>query len=137
MFPGTIPWWLKFLSCKQFQEKYNSVHCNIREFIGSCSVTYCTFSCYSFVLQLLLTFYVIQLWLLTYWFSLFFPVFASLLCFALFQAAMPSPVSELRGLNVKHHETSFLEDYTFQQASPCIRALRDPVSNRVTLVGSF
>ncbi|XP_011601409.2 anaphase-promoting complex subunit 1 [Takifugu rubripes] len=49
------------------------------------------------------------------------------------EAAMPSPVSELRGLNVKHHEASFLEDYTFQQASPCIRALRDPVSNRVTL----
>lgn len=48
---------------------------------------------------------------------------------------MPSPVSELRGPNVKHHEASFLEDYTFQQASPCIRALRDPVSNRVTLVG--
>lgn len=78
-----------------------------------------------------------QLWLLTHWCSLISPVFASLLCFALFQTAMPSPVSELRGLNVKHHEASFLEDYTFQQASPCIRALRDPVSNRVTLVGSF
>lgn len=48
---------------------------------------------------------------------------------------MPSPVSELRGPNVKHHEASFLEDYNFQQASPCIRALRDPVLNRVTLVG--
>lgn len=47
---------------------------------------------------------------------------------------MPSPVSELRGPNVKHHEASFLEDYNFQQASPCIRALRDPVLNRVTLV---
>ncbi|XP_071401193.1 anaphase-promoting complex subunit 1, partial [Centroberyx affinis] len=49
------------------------------------------------------------------------------------EAAMPSPVSELRGLNTKHHETSFLEDYTFQQATPYIHALRDPVCNRVTL----
>lgn len=137
MFPGTIPWLLKFLSCKQFPEKYNSILCNVREFIGSCSVTYCTFSCLFFCFTVITDFYVTQLWLLTYRFSLIFPVFASLLCFALFQAAMPSPVSELRGLNVKHHEASFLEDYTFQQASPCIRALRDPVSNRVTLVGSF
>lgn len=57
------------------------------------------------------------------------------LCFPVLQAVMPSPVSELRGPNVKHHEASFLEDYNFQQASPCIRALRDPVLNRVTLVG--
>ncbi|KAM4607119.1 anaphase-promoting complex subunit 1 [Polymixia lowei] len=49
------------------------------------------------------------------------------------EAAMPSPVSELRGLNTKHHETSWLEDYTFQQATPYIHALRDPVCNRVTL----
>lgn len=63
------------------------------------------------------------------------PTFASLLFVALFQAVMPSPVSELRGPIIKHHEASFLEDYTFQQATPCIRALRDPVSNRVTLVG--
>lgn len=46
---------------------------------------------------------------------------------------MPSPVSELRGPNIKHHEASFLEDYTFQQATPYIHALRDPVCNRVTL----
>ncbi|KAM3605750.1 uncharacterized protein V6R79_003985 [Siganus canaliculatus] len=49
------------------------------------------------------------------------------------EAAMPSPVSELRGPNSKHHEVSFLEDYTFQQATPYIHALRDPVCNRVTL----
>ncbi|CAG6016544.1 unnamed protein product [Menidia menidia] len=46
---------------------------------------------------------------------------------------MPSPVSELRSPNIKHHEASFLEDYTFQQTSPYIHALRDPVCNRVTL----
>uniref|UniRef100_A0A3Q3W0X4 Anaphase-promoting complex subunit 1 n=1 Tax=Mola mola TaxID=94237 RepID=A0A3Q3W0X4_MOLML len=50
------------------------------------------------------------------------------------EAVMPSPVSELRSPNIKHHEASFLEDYNFQQATPCICALRDPVSNRVTLV---
>ncbi|KAF0027731.1 hypothetical protein F2P81_020472 [Scophthalmus maximus] len=50
------------------------------------------------------------------------------------EALMPSPVSELRGPNIKHHEASFLEDYTFQQAVPYIHALRDPVCNRVTLV---
>lgn len=50
---------------------------------------------------------------------------------------MPSPVSELRGPNIKHHEGSFLEDYTFQQSTPYIHALRDPVCNRVTLVGLF
>ncbi|XP_061646236.1 anaphase-promoting complex subunit 1 [Phyllopteryx taeniolatus] len=49
------------------------------------------------------------------------------------EAAMPSPVSELSSPNVKHHEGSFLEDYLFQQAMPYIHALRDPVSNRVTL----
>uniref|UniRef100_A0A8C9YH22 Anaphase-promoting complex subunit 1 n=1 Tax=Sander lucioperca TaxID=283035 RepID=A0A8C9YH22_SANLU len=49
------------------------------------------------------------------------------------EAAMPSPVSELRGPNIKHHEGSFLEDYTFQHATPYIHALRDPVCNRVTL----
>ncbi|XP_061600875.1 anaphase-promoting complex subunit 1 isoform X1 [Cololabis saira] len=46
---------------------------------------------------------------------------------------MPSPVSESSGPNMKHHEASFLEDYTFQQATPYIHALRDPVCNRVTL----
>ncbi|KAM4592171.1 anaphase-promoting complex subunit 1 isoform 1-T1 [Odontesthes bonariensis] len=46
---------------------------------------------------------------------------------------MPSPVSELRNPNIKHHEASFLEDYTFQQTTPYIHALRDPVCNRVTL----
>ncbi|KAG7280265.1 hypothetical protein CRUP_026806 [Coryphaenoides rupestris] len=47
------------------------------------------------------------------------------------RAAMPSPLSELRGS--KHHQTSWLEDYSFPQ-SPAVQALRDPVSNRVTLV---
>uniref|UniRef100_A0A3Q3B1W3 Anaphase promoting complex subunit 1 n=1 Tax=Kryptolebias marmoratus TaxID=37003 RepID=A0A3Q3B1W3_KRYMA len=46
---------------------------------------------------------------------------------------MPSPVSELRGSNYKHHEASFFEDCTFQQATPFINALRDPVCNQVTL----
>ncbi|XP_077585962.1 anaphase-promoting complex subunit 1 isoform X1 [Stigmatopora nigra] len=49
------------------------------------------------------------------------------------ETAMPSPVSEKRILNMKHHEGSFLEDYAFQQALPYINALRDPVSNRITL----
>ncbi|XP_020508782.2 anaphase-promoting complex subunit 1 [Labrus bergylta] len=49
------------------------------------------------------------------------------------EAVMPSPVSGLRGLNIKHHEASFLEDYTSQQTTPYIHALRDPVCNRVTL----
>ncbi|XP_068590515.1 anaphase-promoting complex subunit 1 isoform X2 [Cebidichthys violaceus] len=50
------------------------------------------------------------------------------------EAAMPSPVSELRGPNLKHHVGSFVEDYSFQHATtPYIRALRDPVCNRVTL----
>ncbi|XP_023863200.1 anaphase-promoting complex subunit 1 isoform X2 [Salvelinus sp. IW2-2015] len=48
------------------------------------------------------------------------------------EVAMPSPVSELRGFT-KHHETSWLGDYTFQQSVPYIHALRDPVSSRVTL----
>uniref|UniRef100_A0A3Q0RVK0 Anaphase-promoting complex subunit 1 n=1 Tax=Amphilophus citrinellus TaxID=61819 RepID=A0A3Q0RVK0_AMPCI len=47
--------------------------------------------------------------------------------------AMPSPVTGLRGPNIKHHEASFLEDYAFPQATPYIHALRDPVCNRVTL----
>ncbi|KAK0145167.1 Anaphase-promoting complex subunit 1 [Merluccius polli] len=46
------------------------------------------------------------------------------------QAAMPSPLSELRGS--KHHQTSWLEDYSFPQ-SPAVQALGDPVSNRITL----
>nr|XP_061821876.1 anaphase-promoting complex subunit 1 [Nerophis lumbriciformis] len=49
------------------------------------------------------------------------------------EAAMPSPVSELRSAYMKHQEGSFLDDYTFQQATPYIHALRDPVCNRVTL----
>ncbi|KAF3708026.1 Anaphase-promoting complex subunit 1 [Channa argus] len=49
------------------------------------------------------------------------------------EAVMPSPVSELRNPNIKHHEGSFLEDFSFQQATPYIRALRDPVCNRVNL----
>uniref|UniRef100_A0A3Q2CTV5 Anaphase-promoting complex subunit 1 n=1 Tax=Cyprinodon variegatus TaxID=28743 RepID=A0A3Q2CTV5_CYPVA len=49
------------------------------------------------------------------------------------EEAMPSPVSELKGLNSKHHEASFFEDYAFQQATPFIHTLRDPVCNRVTL----
>ncbi|XP_036402941.1 anaphase-promoting complex subunit 1 [Megalops cyprinoides] len=48
------------------------------------------------------------------------------------EVAMPSPVSELRG-STKHHESSWLEDCTFQSAMPYIHALRDPVHNRVTL----
>uniref|UniRef100_A0A668RQ46 Anaphase-promoting complex subunit 1 n=1 Tax=Oreochromis aureus TaxID=47969 RepID=A0A668RQ46_OREAU len=47
--------------------------------------------------------------------------------------AMPSPVTGLKGPNIKHHDASFLEDYTFQPATPYINALRDPVCNRVTL----
>nr|XP_033469621.1 anaphase-promoting complex subunit 1 isoform X3 [Epinephelus lanceolatus] len=49
------------------------------------------------------------------------------------EAIMPSPLSEPRSPNIKHHEGSFLEDYTFQHATPYIQALRDPVCNRVTL----
>ncbi|XP_011482572.1 anaphase-promoting complex subunit 1 isoform X2 [Oryzias latipes] len=46
---------------------------------------------------------------------------------------MPSPLSDGRGPNIKHHEASFLEDYIFQKATPNIQTLRDPVFNRVTL----
>ncbi|KAJ0067016.1 hypothetical protein NL108_006265, partial [Boleophthalmus pectinirostris] len=49
------------------------------------------------------------------------------------EAAMPSPVSELRRPHIKHHEASFMDDYPFQQATPHISALRDPVCNRVSL----
>uniref|UniRef100_A0A673WB92 Anaphase-promoting complex subunit 1 n=1 Tax=Salmo trutta TaxID=8032 RepID=A0A673WB92_SALTR len=52
------------------------------------------------------------------------------------EVAMPSPVSELRG-TTKHHETSWLGDYTFQQSVPYIHALRDPVSSRVTLFDTY
>ncbi|XP_036429525.1 anaphase-promoting complex subunit 1 [Colossoma macropomum] len=48
------------------------------------------------------------------------------------EADMPSPVSEVRS-SVQHHESSWLDDSPFQQAAPHIQALRDPVSNRVTL----
>lgn len=47
--------------------------------------------------------------------------------------AMPSPVSGVKGPNIKHNENSFLEDCTFQHATPCIQTLRDSVCNRVTL----
>ncbi|XP_060727920.1 anaphase-promoting complex subunit 1 isoform X2 [Tachysurus vachellii] len=47
------------------------------------------------------------------------------------ESDMPSPVSEMR--TVQHHESSWLEDSPFQQATPHIQALRDPVSNRLTL----
>uniref|UniRef100_A0A3Q3R8Z7 Uncharacterized protein n=1 Tax=Monopterus albus TaxID=43700 RepID=A0A3Q3R8Z7_MONAL len=57
-----------------------------------------------------------------------------LISFPLFQAVMPSPVLEQMGPNIKHHEASFLEDYTFHQATPYTCAMRDPVCNRVTLV---
>uniref|UniRef100_A0A665TCL0 Anaphase-promoting complex subunit 1 n=1 Tax=Echeneis naucrates TaxID=173247 RepID=A0A665TCL0_ECHNA len=53
------------------------------------------------------------------------------------EVVMPSPVSEMRGLTIKHHEGSFMEDYTFQQPMPFIHALRDPVCNRVTLVSIY
>ncbi|KAM8859323.1 anaphase-promoting complex subunit 1 isoform 2-T2 [Spinachia spinachia] len=51
------------------------------------------------------------------------------------EAVMPSPVTEARGLKIKqqHQEGSFLEDFTFQQATPSIHALRDPVCSRLTL----
>ncbi|XP_077960460.1 anaphase-promoting complex subunit 1 isoform X3 [Gasterosteus aculeatus] len=49
------------------------------------------------------------------------------------EAVMPSPVTEARGLNIKQQEGSFLEDFTFQQATPSIHALRDPVCSRLTL----
>ncbi|KAL0964539.1 hypothetical protein UPYG_G00325360 [Umbra pygmaea] len=48
------------------------------------------------------------------------------------EVVMPSPVAELKGCT-KHHETSWLDDYTFRQSVPYIQALRDPVSSRVTL----
>ncbi|XP_041866489.1 anaphase-promoting complex subunit 1 isoform X2 [Melanotaenia boesemani] len=46
---------------------------------------------------------------------------------------MPSPVSELRCPNIKRHDASLLEDYTFQHTVPYIHALRDPVCSQVTL----
>lgn len=49
------------------------------------------------------------------------------------EAAMPSPVTELHGHHIKHHEVSFADDYPFQQEAPHICALRDPVCNRVSL----
>uniref|UniRef100_A0A671SP29 Anaphase-promoting complex subunit 1 n=1 Tax=Sinocyclocheilus anshuiensis TaxID=1608454 RepID=A0A671SP29_9TELE len=48
------------------------------------------------------------------------------------QVGMPSPVLEVRS-TTQHHESSWLEDSSFQQAAPHIHTLRDPVSNRVTL----
>lgn len=49
------------------------------------------------------------------------------------EAAMPSPVSGLRGPNMKLCDASSMDDYSFQQTTPHIKALRDPVSNRVSL----
>uniref|UniRef100_A0A671SR67 Anaphase-promoting complex subunit 1-like n=1 Tax=Sinocyclocheilus anshuiensis TaxID=1608454 RepID=A0A671SR67_9TELE len=48
------------------------------------------------------------------------------------EVGMPSPVLEVRS-TTQHHESSWLEDSSFQQAAPHIHTLRDPVSNRVTL----
>uniref|UniRef100_A0A673J159 Anaphase-promoting complex subunit 1-like n=1 Tax=Sinocyclocheilus rhinocerous TaxID=307959 RepID=A0A673J159_9TELE len=48
------------------------------------------------------------------------------------EVGMPSPVLEVRSAT-QHHESSWLEDSSFQQAAPHIHTLRDPVSNRVTL----
>ena len=47
------------------------------------------------------------------------------------QVVMPSPLPEPRGST--HNQGSWLEDYSFPQ-SPAVTALRDAVSNRVTLV---
>lgn len=77
----------------------------------------------------------LSLHLVTSSWLLYFLTFSLFLLSSLPQAAMPSPVSELRGPNIKYHEASFLEDCTFQQVTPYIHALRDPVCNRVTLVG--
>uniref|UniRef100_A0A672FSP0 Anaphase-promoting complex subunit 1 n=1 Tax=Salarias fasciatus TaxID=181472 RepID=A0A672FSP0_SALFA len=41
----------------------------------------------------------------------------------------------MRDTPTKHQESSFLEDYSHHQATLCIQSLRDPVCNRVTLVG--
>uniref|UniRef100_A0A8B9HLH4 Anaphase-promoting complex subunit 1 n=1 Tax=Astyanax mexicanus TaxID=7994 RepID=A0A8B9HLH4_ASTMX len=61
-------------------------------------------------------------------------LFSTLSCMIFIsQPDMPSPVSEVRSL-VQHHESSWLDDSPFQQAAPHIQSLRDPVSNRVTLV---
>ncbi|KTF79943.1 hypothetical protein cypCar_00025366 [Cyprinus carpio] len=48
------------------------------------------------------------------------------------EVGMPSPVLEVRSAK-QHHESSWLEDSSFQQAAPHIHSLRDAVSNRVTL----
>uniref|UniRef100_A0A6Q2Y983 Anaphase-promoting complex subunit 1 n=1 Tax=Esox lucius TaxID=8010 RepID=A0A6Q2Y983_ESOLU len=53
---------------------------------------------------------------------------AKLLSVCLYGVLLSNP----RG-STKHHETSWLDDYTFQQSVPYIQALRDPVSRRVTL----
>ncbi|XP_041922218.1 anaphase-promoting complex subunit 1 isoform X2 [Alosa sapidissima] len=45
---------------------------------------------------------------------------------------MPSPVADGMGA-VKHHETSWVEDFNFQQTVPHVHTLRDSVSSRVTL----
>uniref|UniRef100_H3ATJ7 Anaphase-promoting complex subunit 1 n=1 Tax=Latimeria chalumnae TaxID=7897 RepID=H3ATJ7_LATCH len=43
-----------------------------------------------------------------------------------------SPVPELQD-STKLHESSYIDDYTFQQIGPYTHSLRDPVHNRVTL----
>uniref|UniRef100_A0A8C1PZ75 Anaphase-promoting complex subunit 1 n=1 Tax=Cyprinus carpio TaxID=7962 RepID=A0A8C1PZ75_CYPCA len=48
------------------------------------------------------------------------------------EVGMPSPVLEVHSAK-QHHESSWLEDSSFQQAAPHIHSLRDAVSNRVTL----
>ncbi|KAK1905988.1 Anaphase-promoting complex subunit 1 [Dissostichus eleginoides] len=42
------------------------------------------------------------------------------------EGIMPSPVSELRGPNIKHHEGSFLDDYNFQHTTPYIMRCGTP-----------
>ncbi|XP_046885397.1 LOW QUALITY PROTEIN: anaphase-promoting complex subunit 1 [Hypomesus transpacificus] len=49
------------------------------------------------------------------------------------EMAMPSPVSEIKGSTTKLPDWSWQDDYPFQTMVPYIQALRDPVSNRVTL----
>uniref|UniRef100_A0A672FMK0 Anaphase-promoting complex subunit 1 n=1 Tax=Salarias fasciatus TaxID=181472 RepID=A0A672FMK0_SALFA len=59
----------------------------------------------------------------------------SRLHFRLDEDFIPSPVTGMRDTPTKHQESSFLEDYSHHQATLCIQSLRDPVCNRVTLVG--
>lgn len=54
--------------------------------------------------------------------------------FTTFQGVLLSPVPELRDSS-KLHDSTYVEDCTFQQLGTFIHGLRDPVHNRVTLVG--